>query len=183
MCARYYTWKLWAVRVRNAVLWNNLKFVSSPSKRQVSSTSNTSGTRDWYEIQSFFPCRHRSACHLYDDIYKKSHNVTNQSYYPFLLWFNSNDTLRAWGIIRLCNRPSIKRKGIVGEAWSGLSRACFKSIKQCWRNYLFLNFFESNWILNHVRRCANDPKWSRCSVVYYGYMSRQDGAILACLCP
>ena len=143
MCARYYSWKLCAVRMRNAGLRNNLKFVSSPSKRQVSSTSNTSGTRDWYEIQSFFPCRHRSACHLNDDIYKKSHNVTNQSYYPFLLWFNSNDTLRAWGIIRVCNRPSIKRKGIVGEAWSGLSRASFKSIKQCWRNYLFLNFF---WI-------------------------------------
>ena len=179
MCARYYTWKLCAIRVRNAVLWNNLKFVSSPSKRQVSSTSKTSGTRDWYEIQSFLPCRHRSAFHLNDDMYKTSHNVTNQSYYPFLLWFNSNDTLRAWGIIRLCNRPSIKRKGVVGEAWSGLSRARFKSIK----TISFYNFFESNWILNHVRRCANDPKWSRCSVVYYGYVSRKDGANLPCLCP
>ena len=85
MCARYYSWKLWAVRMRNAGLRNNLKFVSSPSKRQVSSTSNTSGTRDWYEIQSFFPCRHRSAFHLNDDIYKTSHNLTNQIHYPVFL--------------------------------------------------------------------------------------------------
>ena len=122
MCARYYTWKLCAVRVRNAVLWNNLKFVSSPSKRQVSSTSSTSGTRDWYEIQSFFPCRHRSAFYLNDDIYKTSHNLTNQRHYPVLLWVNNNDTLRAWGtilcitythityILQLCNRPSVKKE-------------------------------------------------------------------------
>ena len=138
MCARYYSWKLCALIMSNAVLRNNLKFVSSPSKRQVSSTSNTSGTRDWYEIESFFPCRHRSAFHLNDDIYKTSHNLTNQRHYPVLLWVNSNDTLRTWGIIRLCNRPGIKRKSTVGEAWSGLSRACFKSLNQWWRNHLLL---------------------------------------------
>ena len=110
MCARYYSWKLCAVRMRNAVLRKNLNFVSSPSKRQVSSTSITSGTRDWYEIQSFFPCRHRSAFYLNDDIYKTSQNLTNQRHYPVLLWVNNNDTLRAWGIIRLCNRPSVKKE-------------------------------------------------------------------------
>ena len=109
-CARDYSWKLCAAKMRNAVLSNNLKFVSSPSKRQVSSTSNTSDTRDWYEIQSFFPCRHRSAFHLNDDIYKTSYNLTNQRHFPFLLWVNNNNSLTAWGMIRLCNRPSIKKE-------------------------------------------------------------------------
>ena len=83
MCARYYSWKLCAVRMRKAVLGKNPKFVSS-----------SKGTRDWYEIESFFPCRHRSAFHLNDDIYETSHNLTNQRHYPFPLWVNNNDTLR-----------------------------------------------------------------------------------------
>ena len=64
----------------------------------------------------FFPCRHRRAFHLNDDMYKTNYNLTNQRHYPVLLWVNSNDTLRTWGIIRLCNRLSIKRKSIACEA-------------------------------------------------------------------